>query len=1394
MADASTRPSRRNPWLRAFLWLLAGLLTLLLVLGAGSAWLIASESGLRRLAGLAERFTGGKLTIEAPHGRLVDDWSVDRLRWQDEAQTITVDRLAVRWSPLQLRDRHLQIERLAAASLRVDRAPSTSNEPAALPESLKLPLSVNIEQLELGRVLLGETGSEGKSSAAPSPIAESIAAKITSDGTQHRIDALQATLGKLGVTASAAVNGEQPFALDAKATIRGTDYGQQFSVEVDAGGSLAKLEVDGRASSSPVLVAGNASTENAVNAVNAAPVTGNFTATLTPFASTPVSALRVQLAGVDPAAFVDGAPEATLAIDVVIDELRSAPPREAENPSANAASPNLRLGGTVTVTNLKSGPLDRELLPVERVQTRLAWADETLRLSDLTIAVTGGGAFSGDGQFADGQLALDLEARAIDAQALHASLLPTKLAGALQLNVGDTKKTLDVDLRDARYALKAKASLGADAVELSGVELTYEKARLQAAGRLELAGDGRFSAKGSLQDFDPARFVAAGEIPALPKTRLTARFSAEGALRPELQVAADFDLKDSRINDQPLSGKGSVDVLGERLRKVTAAIDVAGNQLRASGAFGKAGDRLRLQVQAPKLAALGIPDISGDASADLSIGGSLAQPELVGDVKATRLRLADLLDVRDASLQAEVGGGAQGAVNGSFRCAACSLPGAGVPPLAIDLTADGVRTQHEIRARVGLPAKRLLRLTLNGGLQEFAASSGNKKNKKAPPASGWQGRLAQFSIGRGTLADGGKAPGTTKPMLELQSAAPLRLAPGALAFGPAKFAGSLGELQVTQLSQASDGLQSSGRWQGLRVQTLLTEFPELASMRELLGPQTLAFSGEWTVTLPAATGKTAAEPSGQLSIRREAGDLKFGALELGLREAQVQASLQQGRLSLTADVHGTRLGDVSGQVEVPKASKPGVLFDPQARLQGRLQARVPDLSWLMPLLGEGWNVAGQLDGEIQLAGTLAKPTFSGRVLGEKLALRALDWGMRLENGKAEVEITPEKLLLRSLAFDSELSRLPRLLQLDPNIKAQQLTGQPGRLEASGEFLLSSDKEAGRLRLKLDRVGILQKPDQWIAVSGEGEVSLGDAELVVGGKFGVDAGLWQLADAGRPSLSDDVVIHRDTAKPAAAPARRALRLDVMAALGRSFHFRGAGVESRLAGQLRIRSDDAGLPRATGSINTADGRFDAYGQKLDITRGIVNFQGAIDNPGLNILAVRKNLPVEAGVEVTGTAQRPQIRLVSTPNVPDTEKLSWLVLGRAPDEQGSDDSSLLFAAAQTIFGGQGGGFLSRLQSGLGIDEFGIASGQLGGSGRQATSRVANTSGFGQSQTVNGQIVSIGKRLSANALLSYEQSLATTESLVKLTYNLSKQFSVVGRAGTDSALDFFWHFRFGK
>lgn len=122
------------------------------------------------------------------------------------------------------------------------------------------------------------------------------------------------------------------------------------------------------------------------------------------------------------------------------------------------------------------------------------------------------------------------------------------------------------------------------------------------------------------------------------------------------------------------------------------------------------------------------------------------------------------------------------------------------------------------------------------------------------------------------------------------------------------------------------------------------------------------------------------------------------------------------------------------------------------------------------------------------------------------------------------------------------------------------------------------------------------------------------------------------------------------------------------------------------------------------------------------------------------------------------------------------------------------MLLAAAQTIFGGQDGGELGKLQRGLGIDEFGVSSGSIDGSSRSQTSSIADTGSFGSSNTTTGQIVSVGKRLSSNVQIGYEQSLNTAESVVKLTVYLNRNFFLVGRAGSDNALDFFWKYRFGR
>ena len=130
---------------------------------------------------------------------------------------------------------------------------------------------------------------------------------------------------------------------------------------------------------------------------------------------------------------------------------------------------------------------------------------------------------------------------------------------------------------------------------------------------------------------------------------------------------------------------------------------------------------------------------------------------------------------------------------------------------------------------------------------------------------------------------------------------------------------------------------------------------------------------------------------------------------------------------------------------------------------------------------------------------------------------------------------------------------------------------------------------------------------------------------------------------------------------------------------------------------------------------------------------------------------------------------MRLVSTPDVPDAEKLSWIVLGRVPDTSGVD-SAMLVAAAGSILGGQSSGQLGKA---LGIDE--ISLGQLTGTNSQQV-----------------QTMTVGKQLSSRARISYEQSLNEPGSIVIFTYKLTPRISVVTRTGTEDALDILYTFRF--
>ena len=146
------------------------------------------------------------------------------------------------------------------------------------------------------------------------------------------------------------------------------------------------------------------------------------------------------------------------------------------------------------------------------------------------------------------------------------------------------------------------------------------------------------------------------------------------------------------------------------------------------------------------------------------------------------------------------------------------------------------------------------------------------------------------------------------------------------------------------------------------------------------------------------------------------------------------------------------------------------------------------------------------------------------------------------------------------------------------------------------------------------------------------------------------------------------------------------------------------------------------------------------------------------------------VRAGVTVTGSALAPRIKLYSDPLMSDNETLSWLLLGRAPDELGRADTALLQRAAMALLSGDGESRKGRLTKSLGLDDLTVSD-----SGVDA----------------KGTVVRLGKQLSKRWYVGYERGLNATTGSWQLIYRIAQRFTLRGQSGDDNALDLIWQWK---
>ncbi len=564
--------------------------------------------------------------------------------------------------------------------------------------------------------------------------------------------------------------------------------------------------------------------------------------------------------------------------------------------------------------------------------------------------------------------------------------------------------------------------------------------------------------------------------------------------------------------------------------------------------------------------------------------------------------------------------------------------------------------------------------------------------------------------------------------LQLEAAAPLTVAPGRVELGRLQAKLGKGRLRVEGLSWSPSRLASSGEFTGLPAQWLVVAGGLTDRLRA-----TMLLDGRWDLS-------AAPRVDGTLSVRRSSGDLLADDFALGLDKAELEARFTDGVMQGTAAL-ASRYGtaEVRGTLQGLQADAP---VDFTARV------RFAELRALLQPLLEGARMDGRLRAELRGSGTLSELRLAGSVEGDAISLQMPPYGIFLKDGEVRAALEGDRL------------RITRL----------SISGSGGELTASGVLPLRPSAGDAQLEWRAREFGLLARPDLRLTVSGDGEARLSKGKVSLSGALRADRGYLELEQDRLPQLGGDVVIEGQPRTASNERARLPVALDIQLDLGEQLQVRGYGLEGRLAGQLQVETTAEGELRAYGRIQAVNATFRAYGQRLEVDPGIAIFDGPLDNPSLQLTAWRRNQQVEAGVQVSGTARAPRVQLVSQPPVPEGERLSWLVLGRAPGDATKADLGLLQAAAGALLArGDRMPLDRRIAQAFGVDEI-----SLRGSGE-----------------VGDRVVAVGKRLSDRLYVSYEQGLGIVASaLVKLDLALTQRLSVRAETGTSSGVGLFYRF----
>ena len=1342
-----TPPKRKRRRLRG---LLLALVVLVCALAGFIAWLVGTESGLRFGLYKIPSWFGVKIASETLEGTLVKGFHGDKWMIETDGADVKISAFRFDWEPSELFQRSLHITEIVAGDIAVVPKPTPPKEEkpsTGLPESIDLPVLVFIDRFATGRL------SVGKNFDTQTVYLDHLNAAYHYDQKEHRLDLKTLDTPWSHSTGSAVVGLQKPFALDTMIRTKGELEGRTIDSLAQLRGSLQDVQAD-------VLLDGD-------------DVHLSAKSTLHPFAASldkMIGEVLIKGFNINPTAFQPSLPKANLTFDATV---------------VPSFTHGIALDGSLDLENKAAGFADDNAIPVRNILADFTINDNgvvTVQESEIGLLEEGSFNVAGTVDTVKNALALKINVNNL----VSDDLVRTNVAGQWNGFIGVKGETaspaVDWNLESSNAQLSGLLSfatdrkLGQRTLKLDRVRVAPQNGgELMAQGSLELFKDRLLKLDIASKAFNPSRLG-----PKLPAGSVNGTINLSGELAKE-KFAGKMQFAPSTLNNVPLSGKADVVYESGHLPRALTDLRLGNNIVKTNGSFGKKGDHLNIDITAPDLSRFGfglggLLNTRGYISGDLKGGLETYEADLSGEARA--LRVGDAVNIRMLDFKLKGTPDINRPLAADIKGSHIALSGGSTVIDAVNLSLNGTGAQHRLHGTGSM--------ALDGKPYKFEVNAAGGLNKDF---NQWKGSVDTLDIG-GAFN------------LKLQNRMNLEAGAERVSMSAARWSAMGGSLNLQNFVwDKKAGITSKGSVQSLHI-------TELQNFVKIPVEHNLVLGGDWDLAYSQ-------NARGYLNINRQSGDIILPnkdpkkQMPLGLSALSLRTRFHNGRIDSTLD-GSTRFGSVNANLGVSQQFGNKIANAP---VSGKINLNIPDLGAIKPFLpATAQNITGRLNAAATIGGRIGAPTVAailkgnsnygsadGTVnIGQGSSLDASPLSGRLNLNVADLEVfrnflpvgqTVKGRLNAAVSLGGRVGEpqlsgtlngenlyyrnQPQGLILDNGVLRSHLQGQRwiidslkfhkgGTLELKGVVNIANSDPDVDVDVVFNKYDTLSRPNRRLRLSGSAKVQYNQARgLILNGTLDSDYGMFGSQKSSMPTLDDDVVVlgEEKTHSSSVTP----ISLNLMLNLNDNIRFVGYGADVTIGGRLSITSRPGETVQGVGTVKVVKGRYKAYGQDLDITKGTVSFVGPLNNPNLNIRAERRLSPVGAGVEVLGSLANPRVTLVAKEAMSEKDKLSWLILNRA--SSGSDgDNAALSAAAGALLAGQ---VNDRL--GL-VDDLGITS---------QRSRNAQTGELNPAE----QMFTVGKQITGNLYAGYEYGISSAEQSVKLVYQLTRAIQAVARIGSRSS-----------